>query len=475
VDEVDANMKAVLPIALMLILATGAVAAELTIAEDRMAVVDGERTFILGLYENPKDDADLARAAEAGFNLVRASSSAESLDRLHAQGLYAWLTTGYAIDLSDQREQREARLKSMVDSFIDHPALIVWEVLDEALWNCWYSAVNWRRGNEPKQQSERIEALEDAALRTRLEAMMDEVGERWERGDFTGSEELADDIWRQLGETPPKEGLSVTDSPARVNKMAQGFLDGYRVLSQLDQRHPIWMNHAPRNQMRDLQLFTRASDIVGCDIYPVAWGHNGHSDLAEQSIAAAGAYTRIMQQAGPGKPVWMVLQGFGWADLDPDADEQQIADQRRPTLSESRFMAYDAIVRGARGILYWGTAYIEKDSQLWEDLLKLGAELHGLQPVLSAPDADLDITVTIGPHWGSLDRTVHILPKQVGEVTWLIVVNESREPLDYTLTSMDALDGTRYRDVTADRQATVKDGKLELTIRAQGVQVLAPE
>jgi len=46
-----------------------------------------------------------------------------------------------------------------------------------------------------------------------------------------------------------------------------------------------------------------------------------------------------MQAAGPGKPVWMVLQAFGWADLDPEAGDQEREDKRRPRFDEPRMTA----------------------------------------------------------------------------------------------------------------------------------------
>ena len=449
-------------------------AADVTIDTDRMTVVDGQRTFILGLYENPKDDTDLRHVADAGFNLVRASGRQESLDRLHRHGLRAWLTTGYNIDLSKDEEARTARLDKLVADFSSHPALMVWEVPDEALWNCWYKPYLWRIDEEPRLHTERIEALVDEALQAKLRAMQSEYFKRWNRGDFKGREELADAVWTELGEKSPKPGLNISDSPERAAKMAEGFLAGTRHLRVSDSKHPVWMNHAPRNRPHDLQLFNRSADIVGCDIYPFPWGHTVHSDLAERSIAAVGAYTDIMQAAAPGKPVWMVLQGFGWADLYPEEDEQKREIEWRPDFKKTRFMAYDALVHGARGIIYWGTSRIEKDSELWENLLRIVSELSDLQPVLSARDADIALSVELGPTWGTVDRGVRVLPKQVDEKTWLIVVNEWGDPLNYTLSGLTELNGTVFVDDADAREATVRNGSLTLSIAGHGVQVLAP-
>ncbi len=462
-------------LACLLAVQTAAVGATMKIDPDRMAQVDGKRTFILGLYENPSDDAQLKAVAEAGFNLVHAAPDAAALDRLHALGLGAWINTGGAIDLSVNREVNEAALRDMAAAFAGHPALLVWEVPDEALWNCWYSVIDWRGNHEPAAQSKAIEALEDKALAGQLQDMRAEAGRLNRRGAFRASEDIIDEIWRKLGQEAAIRDLHLDESAARAAKMCGGMMEGYALLRQLDGAHPVWMNHAPRNQIDQLAAFNRAADIVGCDIYPVPAYRCGHSDLRERSLAAVGAYTERMQEAAPGKPVWMVLQAFGWADLQSDPSEEETEEQRRPTFDESRFMAYDAIVRGARGILYWGSAYIEKDSPLWSDLLKLVAELAQLQPVLSAPDLPLPGGITLEDRWGSRDRTVQVLAKEVDGKAWFFVVNESTEPQKYTIHGLEGLNGLTFADPADEREVTVADGLLTLDIQSQGVQVLTPQ
>ncbi len=451
-------------------------AATFHIAEDRMAVVNGERVFILGLYENPSDDAVLQEAADAGFNLVHVSADKAALDRVHAHNLWAWINTGYAIDLGEKAEERATALRSMVERFSAHPAFLVWEVPDEALWNCWYEAILWRTGEEPRRLTEKINALEDEDQKRGLREQLAEMRRLQHLARYDEAEPLADALWSALGEYPPRPGYGLADAPARAAKLCEGMTAGYRLLREIDPDHPVWMNHAPRNQIAQLAMFNQAADIVGCDIYPIPFTPKlGHSDLAERSAAAVGAYTRRMQQAAPGKPVWMVLQGFGWGDIQPERSEADRRELRRPTFEESRFMAFDAIARGARGILYWGTASIEKDSTLWKDLMRLAAELRALQPVLSAHDAPIGIHVEIKETFGSVDRTIHALPKQVGEKVWLIVVNECPDPLVYVLRGLNAPDQTVYQEIDSGQRVSVEEGTLSMGIAAQSVHILRPE
>jgi len=460
---------------LAFLMAGAAWGAELEIAPDRMAVVDGKRTFILGLYENPEDDSVLRAVGEAGFNLVYGARNQASLDRLHEHGLWAWLNTGYAIDLSVQTEAREAQLRQMVADFAEHPALLVWEVPDEALWNNWHEAYLWRASQEPEQLEAHLETIEDEALQTEARKTMDEARRLRHTGFYAESEQMMDGVWTLLGLESPRPGFGYADAPERAARMQRGMLRGYELLAELDPAHPIWMNHAPRNQIAQLAAFNEAADIVGCDIYPVPGKpFMSHSDVADQTVSAVGVYTQRMQEAAPGKPVWMVLQGFSWAKLFSDVPEEQLRHRRYPTKEETRFMAYNAIVHGARGILYWGTAYIDREEPFWEELLDVVRELSELQPVLSAPDAELPLEISFAETFGSMAAPLRVLPKQAPSGVWFLIANENFDPMTYTLSGLADLDGALYDLRGEGRQVVVRDGQLTETIAAKAIHVIAP-
>jgi hypothetical protein len=362
----------------------------------------------------------------------------------------------------------------MVDAHAQHPALLVWEVPDEALWNVWYGAELWRNRDEPKQQDALIAALDDKAKAEKLRAMRAEVKQHWAMAEHKQAEAIADSIWRELGKEPPNPTLNVSNAPERAAKMAAGMLDGYTYLKSICPTHPVWMNHAPRNSNAQRAVFNKAADAVGCDIYPVPPYIGGHSDLADRGLSSVGAYTRIMQAAAPEKPVWMVLQAFSWAELSEMKTSPEAAQQRHPTYRETRFMAYDAIVNGARAVLYWGSMFTDRSKPLWGDVLKVARELADLQPVLAAPDGKARVDVTLDETWGSLDRGVRVLPKQTPDGLWFIVVNESNDPLRYTLNNLKGQDGKSYADTATGVAATVNDGALSFTVPSHGVQVLRP-
>ncbi|MBI2424508.1 MAG: hypothetical protein HYV27_16880 [Candidatus Hydrogenedentes bacterium] len=450
-------------------------AAEVTIEPDRMLKVNGQRTFVLGLYHYPETPEVLKEVAGAGFNLIYATPDQAKLDALSAHGIYSWLNLGGTIDLSEQVEARTTDLTAFVNQWKQHPSLMVWEVPDEALWNTWYQSNLWRHAQEPHDLRAAIDALPEGEQRTAADATLKEIRVLQRDGRLVEAEDKADGLWQFLGQTPPHADWRESTAAVRARTQADGMVAGYQLLKTLDS-HPVWMNHAPRNSIPQLGNHNRAADIVGCDIYPVPQtAQRRHSDLVDQSVSSVGAYTDRMQAAAPGKPVFMVLQGTGWGDFGEHSPEEEASkDFRRPTLEETRFMAFDALVHGARGVLYWGTQFVETDSTFWKELLQVIKELSDLQPVISAPDVATAPEIVLDETLGSIDRSVLVLGKDTGNGQWFVLVNEWPGPLTVNLRPAGVPDGTAFRELYSGQTVTVQGGALRNTIRGFGVQVYGP-
>src|SRR5678815_751012 len=124
---------------------------------------------------------------------------------------------------------------------------------------------------------------------------------------------------------------------------------GYDVIKQEDLNHPVEQTHAPRGTVADLQPYNGAADILALDIYPVGVPPGANSLLANKEISMVGDYTQFLAQIGNGqKQLWMVEQ-IAWSGVTPPAKTLVF-----PTLGQSRYMAYQAIVNGARGLMFFG-------------------------------------------------------------------------------------------------------------------------
>ena len=448
--------------------------------KERMLLVNGQPRFILGLYENPKDDAVLKEAIEAGFDLIHCAPDAAALDRVQRFGAMAWVNVGGALDLSQDAANRRTQLTTLAKRLSNHPALLVWEGPDEILWNNWWLTT--------EQLGSEREAMRSAASgKPELEALNSRAQDFYGRGLYAEFQQARAEFWSKVGRPAPGGTIRIDDAAARVRKTGDGITAGIRALRETDPRHVIWLNHAPRNSLADLRLYNRAVDMAGCDIYPVPANRAvGHSDLSDKGLTSVGAYTDRMRQAAPGKACAMVLQGFGWRELQSKVNEHETAVGigRRPTWAESRFMAYDAIIHGANAILYWGTAYmkpVEDDgspvtgrSGLWRDLLLVAWELRALEPALVAPPLKSP-TVCHAETFGSIDDGgILCTLRRVGDDFVLLVENETDNGLRFTLERLPAkLNGRTLHRLYSPEEHIISGRRLTDGIRPFDVHVYA--
>lgn len=440
-------------------------AVDTALDEDGMLLANGERRFVIGLYQNAETSEFAGEAAGAGFNLIRSNADIAELDRAEAAGLMCWIPVGnWAVESDDLKES----LKAVIDKYKSHPALAVWEGPDEILWNVWWLRWNraldrWREVNNALKAFEGSEKDRDT---------LNEWKSMWERyragGRYAQAEAIEEKIRSLLGMNPAEETLS--EWSVHLPRLFDQVREGSKIVRANDADHVIWFNHAPRNTLRDLRQFEPVADIIGCDIYPIPFGPMvGHSDLRDKTMSCVGAYTRRMAESAPGKPVWMVLQGFGWDDLSEDKPAET---RPRPTFAQTRFMAYDAIVNKARGILYWGTFVLESEATLWKSIKQVVSELNGLQRFLSAKDANQAVTITELPRYGSAEKGVVLLAKQSNGDWSFFVVNEADEPIAFEIGRLDSLNGRTVEILNETETLTVEQGRISYGLPGQSVAVL---
>jgi hypothetical protein len=169
-------------------------------------------------------------------------------------------------------------------------------------------------------------------------------------------ERLLTRIVGQLKDHPALGAWKGIDEPANPSRPAQvpvaGLVRAYRTLHESDPGHPLVITQAPVGTAAQLARYRPAFDITGADIYPVSYPPGKHAGGPNRDIGVVGDITRTMVRAAAGKPVWMTLQ-IAWSGV--IASEQHPGNVPRfPTLGQERFMAYQAIVNGARGLAFFG-------------------------------------------------------------------------------------------------------------------------
>ncbi|MCK4547910.1 MAG: VCBS repeat-containing protein [Candidatus Eisenbacteria sp.] len=98
-----------------------------------------------------------------------------------------------------------------------------------------------------------------------------------------------------------------------------------------------------------------------------------------------------------------------------------------PSLRESRFMAYDAIIHGATGIIWWGLWYTGGPYAVWRGIAEVAAELSTLSGFLVGDDAPGAVEVDGG--------AVETLAREVGPYVCLVAANRADSTVEASLSS----------------------------------------
>lgn len=208
-----------------------------------------------------------------------------------------------------------------------------------------------------------VRPLDDAALAARLQATVDCVG------------------------VSPRYRGWMIDEPELTGYDAALLARFVGILRGIDPRHRVWVNFPPFATDEQVRSLGAMADILGFDIYPVREGDG--SVLPNLALTEVGALTQKARDlAPPAAEVWMILQAFGYSDLPNEGGHG-----RRPTPQELRFMVYDALLHGARGITFFGSHQLRNliplDEPVWDDgvrratreLGQIGSVTHRSEPV----------------------------------------------------------------------------------------------
>jgi hypothetical protein len=214
------------------------------------------------------------------------------------------------------------------------------------------------------------------------------------------------------------------DEPSYFGPTATAQQPGYQLIRSLSAK-PVWLNVGPSfteaGHYQAPQEYLEVCEILSEDIYPIPDGqrkdgqaHNLHTHLVGEHTA------RLVALASPHgaqiKPVWMVLQGFGWGSLAGFKNPPAFVP---PTRAELRTMWYDAIVHGATGILSYGPFSTKSpdDARLWDDLKSMAAELRRHYAVLTSPvqfmPDKIRVTVDGAPTGHALRHLIKVLDDRV--------------------------------------------------------------
>jgi hypothetical protein len=180
--------------------------------------------------------------------------------------------------------------------------------------------------------------------------------------------------------------------------------NGYDVIKLHDTNHPVVQTHAPRGYVTNLQPYNVAADVLAVDIYPVAVPAPTNPPPTNTNISVVGDWANeIAQVAGGQKEFWLIEQIASSGTTPPGKT------LIFPTFTQSRYMAYQSIIDGARGLMFFGgniaatltnttDAALSWNWTFWTNVLKQVVQQLGdhsvMAPALVVSNSTLPITIT---------------------------------------------------------------------------------
>ena len=239
---------------------------------------------------------------------------------------------------------------------------------------------------------------------------------------YQGTKYYPGRIWRYRGEEEMTRGVigEFKDHPAILAwylndelppKYIPRLASRYRLVKQLDPNHLTWM---AVYQVKELEDYLRTTDVIGTDPYPIP----------DRPISMVSRWTRLTRQAaGPKRAIWMVTQMHNAGIYRSDGVEYP-----SPTLKEMRCMAYQCLVNGANGLMFYSFFDLKRDplgfQSRWTDVKKLGREIEELIPILLSTEEPPKAQLSSG------GQNIHFTTKRHDGKLYILAVNVSREEHD---------------------------------------------
>ncbi len=269
---------------------------------------------------------------------------------------------------------------------------------------------------------------------------------------------------RKFRDAPALGVWKGADEPQWGHEAVEPLLRAYRIIKEEDPHHPVWIAQAPRGTAEDLRPYNATYDIGGVDVYPIGYPPGNHliDPHENKDISSVGDYTlKMLRVVDRKQPIWLTLQ-VAWSG---------VASPRRtlrfPTFPQERFMTYEAIINGSRGLVYFGggipSTLNEQDKPLgynwtfWDRVLRPVIEEIGdkspLAAALCAPDSKLSVKAS--------DASIELCVREVNRDVFLLAC--CRDPLktsEVKFTGLPTELGEGQVLYESPRKVEAKDGTL---------------
>ncbi|WP_165234043.1 hypothetical protein [Aquisphaera insulae] len=208
----------------------------------------------------------------------------------------------------------------------------------------------------------------------------------------------------------------------------------YREIRRADPDRPVllnlgqgvawdgWYGRGTRtNHPEDYREYAKGSDIVSFDIYPAC---STDAAVAGKLWYVPHGVKRLREWAGPDRPVWCCIETTRIGNLN-----------RKATPAEIRAEVWMALIRGARGIVYFAhqfqPTFIEAgllaDPDVARQVAAINRRIRELAPVLNSPDVADSVKVEVS---GGRAEQVATLVKHRGDSTYVFAASLDEKPAE---------------------------------------------
>ena len=233
----------------------------------------------------------------------------------------------------------------------------------------------------------------------------------------------------------------------------------------LDTSHSFVTIQAPRGTASQLQPYSAVTDVHGVDVYPVTLA------ASSPDLHDVGTWTSTIASVTPNHAVWTTLQVCASGSYTTSGS------YILPTFAQERYMAYDAIINGARSLAFYGGnvagCWNASDRQygwnwtFWTSVLKpLVTELNAASPIAPAL-VNGSTTATLATN----DATTEAISRAgSGSDLWVLAARSGTGTAPVTISGLPATvsTGTVY---TEGRSIPVVNGAFTDDFAQWGVHV----
>jgi hypothetical protein len=259
-------------------------------------------------------------------------------------------------------------------------------------------------------------------------------------------EELAETV-RKHKDHPAILCWMLADEPGHNRMDLLNMHRAYELVEEIDGVHPSYLVITNNNVY---ETFGRCCDVLAIDTYPIS---------KKAPITDVGDNIALAYRTSDGDlPIWHCGQIFNWPS------------DRYPTPAEHRFMTYQALQEGAKGLLWFtyrweGKTVEEHSAELWAEHLRILSEVKELEPLLLAEG--------LGNKLPTDHPQLRVSLKHAGEAgNLLIALNTSTQESFQGSVNLPEGAPAEWKEIGASETLQPQRGTLDLNLPPLGVKVL---